>query len=494
MPDRLDELIAQERAKELSKPLYDFEKPPVWDEGGNKCSFHPNQLEAWEATERFVAVVAGARSGKTRAGAHLLLREIARTAVPGEPCYYLIVGPDTKILQPAAIPTFMALVGDAAVFRRQDLTISFTKEGCRRFFGFEGDVRIFIGYASDPDSLQAASYRAVWGDEAGQKDFLKASWEAIQLRTSFHKGRVFLTSTPYTVYGWLRDLVDSEPEREDLKVVRFKTTANPMFPQEEYDRIKREMPPWRAKMYLDGDFSIPEGAIYDCLDEGNEVDDFEIPDSWPRHLAMDFGQVNTAAVCAAESPDGTLYCYADYRTGGRSAQEHAAAISRKGLGSYRNENYSGEPEFATQVGGTWSEDEWRREYINAGLPISRPPIKGLEEGIDCVYRQVKSKKIKFFKEGCKRTLEDLKGYVRELDDRGEPTEKIYRKETRHLCDAVRYLCVLLRPAIKSEWSRIPEKEAVKPRTTDADKYALNKAIVEHENMGRTDSFGMVKAI
>src|SRR5512140_626244 len=51
--------------------------------------FHPGQLQAWNSTARFIAVLAGAQGGKTSFGPHWLLREIVRCG-PGD---YLIVTP-----------------------------------------------------------------------------------------------------------------------------------------------------------------------------------------------------------------------------------------------------------------------------------------------------------------------------------------------------------------------------------------------------------------
>ena len=499
---RLDQLIEQERALQTRTPVMDAESVPTWTEGGDDCTFHEGQIAAWNAKERFVLIVAGARSGKSKCGAHLLLREIQRTARPGETNTYLIVGPDVQILKRGPLLTFREIIkcdipGGDATYSTTDMCFNFTPDGCERWFGFRGQVKVFVGYAHKPESLQAATYRAVWADEAGQDAFVRESWEAINVRTSIHQGRIFVTTTPYTIDGWLMELITAyqNGETKDTFCIRFKSTANPKFSQAEYDRIQLTMPPWRAKMYLDGEFSIPEGAIYDCFSDENVIEDADflsgkdfIPDHWPRHLWMDFGQVNTCAVFAAEAQEdrlmggtlvrkGDLVGFADYLTGGRTAVEHAAAVSRKGLGLFRNPLSDNEHTFDAQVGGTWSEDEWRNDYIAAGLGIVRPPVKEIEVGIDRVYRQVRARTIKFFKEACKRTISDLKGYRRELDKRGEVSEKIFRKETHHFCDCVRYGCLFCRPVLGYE---PPEREKTPARKEDRAAFSTNAWILEQE--------------
>lgn len=444
---RLEELIEIERAKAYTRPLIDCEVVPIWEEGGQMRTLHKWQLVAWDSIKRFVVLLAGSRGGKTAVGARLLLREIQRTAVVGERNHYLIVGPTLELLKRAALPLFDELVSDLAEYKSTDKVYIFTPEGCRRLCGFAGDVRVYVGYATKAESLEAATYKGVWADECGQPDFLGDSWEAIQRRTSLHKARVFMTTTPYTITGWLREFVRQIVDglREDAELIQFKSIDNPMFEQSEYDRMMRELPKWKAKMFLEGEFSKPSGAIYDCFDDENIVEPFDIPDEWPRYVGIDFGQVNTAAVFLAESPDGTLYAFGDYLTGGRSGAEHASAMSRKGLGLYRGNDSTWEQVFKICVGGSWSEDDWRTDYITAGLPVARPPIREVEVGITRTYRQLKNKKLKVFNT-CKRLIEHLDGYSREVDDKGEPTEKIADKAKWHIADALRYIVAMLRPS------------------------------------------------
>ena len=49
-------------------------------DGGLQLDFHRGQWEAWDAKERFVAVLAGTQGGKTSFGPHWLYREIKAVA------------------------------------------------------------------------------------------------------------------------------------------------------------------------------------------------------------------------------------------------------------------------------------------------------------------------------------------------------------------------------------------------------------------------------
>ena len=451
MADTLDQLIARERAKVKTPPQVDLEKEPEWEEGGRKFTFHSFQMQAWNAVKRFVLMIAGHQSGKTVLGAYWLLREISRTVTPDGENHYLIVGPNIELLKKSAIPKFHKLVRDYAEFKKVDRCWVFTPKGCRALFGFEADVKVFVGYATKPESLEAATYKGVWADECGQQDFIKASWDALQRRTGKASARICLTTTPYTIEGWLKDLVDdAKAEKGDgaeCEFINFPTSANPEYPKENIERLKTVYSEHEFKLFVLGEFSTPQGAVYDCFTkERNVAEPFTIPDHWPRYLGMDFGSKNTAAVFLTEDPDDlTLYVYGSYHSGSRTHREHANEIKRKGLSLYAP-NGRNKTEFDVAVGGTWSEDEWRTDYIVAGLGIVRPPIKDLDVGIARVYRQLKTGRTKVFS-SCDKLISEIQSYRRETDKHGEVTEKIYKKETYHRLDGLRYIVSMIRASL-----------------------------------------------
>lgn len=319
----------------------------------------------------------------------------------------------------------------------------------------------------------------------GQPDFLKASWDALQRRAAVAGARIFLTTTPYTIEGWLKDLVDDvdSGKRQDCFYVSFPSTANPQFPKEEAERLKNEYSDHEYELFVLGKFSRPQGSVYDCFDKAkNVVEPFTIPEGWPRHLGMDFGTKNTAAVFVAEDPKtNDLYVYGGYHSGGRTHREHANEIKRKGLSLFTPSGLRESDSFDVSVGGTYSEDEWRTDYIVAGLPIARPPVKDLDVGIARVYRQIKTRRLKVFST-CENLIADILSYRRELDKHGEVSEKIYRKETYHRLDSLRYLIAMLRPSMglndAIETSFVTEQE--KETSTDP-QYSINKRILEEED-------------
>jgi hypothetical protein len=154
---------------------------------------------------------------------------------------------------------------------------------------------------------------AAWLDEAGQSKFRLGSWQTIQQRVSIHEGRIFITTTPYAMASWLKHKIvdpwqsekDKGREHPEIDLIRFSSAMNPVYPLQELEKAKRDLPAWKYRMNHEGEFERPAGMVYDCWEElRNACARFPVPPAWPRHAGLDFGGVNTAAVFLAEELDG----------------------------------------------------------------------------------------------------------------------------------------------------------------------------------------------
>lgn len=406
-----------------------------------RFNFHPGQYRAWRSRKRFVVVLAGTQGGKTSWGPIWLHREIQERGA-GD---YLVVAPTFPLLEIKLLPEFRRLferqIGLGVYHASSPRRFVVSPEGEWLLWGAPQDrpTTVWFGYADDPESLESATAKAAWLDEAGQRRFKRGSWEAIQRRLSLNQGRALVTTTPYDL-GWLKQALWDPWQRERaagrdhplIDVVRFDSTENPAFPREEFERARAELPAWKFDLFYRAIFTRPAGLIYDAFLDGHVVPRFAPPAHWPRYLGLDFGGVNTAGVFYAGELDekgaetGRLFAYREYLAGGRSAREHAAAL------------LAGEPRVPTCVGGARSEGQWRREFRDGGLPVREPDQPDVEVGIDRVYGAHRRGEILVF-DDLHRYLEQKRTYSRVVGPDGGPTEKIEDKETFHLMDAERYV-------------------------------------------------------
>lgn len=414
---------------------------------GLRWNLHAGQRRAMQSQKRQILALAGWQSGKTVIGPPWLHREIAHCG-PGD---YLVASPTYPLMMKKVLPEFLRLfrqllrLGEFVGGSKNIFT--FSEDGCQRTWGSVPDipVQVFFGHAADPDSLESATVKAAWLDEAGQKGFRVASYETIMGRLSIHQGRVLITSRPYDL-GWMKQLL-YDPWRQagenhpDIDVINFRSIDNPAFPREEYERARRTLPPWKFRMAYDGLFTRPAGLIYDNFDDAtHKIKRFPIPPNWPRYLGLDFGGVNTAGIFFAAEQDGTrptgrYIAYREYKAGGRTAVEHCYHLRQ------------GEPRFQIAAGGSKSEGQWRTEFARGGIHAGQrvegisllsPAVPDVEVGIQRVYALHAEGKILVF-DDLHGYLEQKATYSRELDDAGEPTEGIADKETFHFLDAERYI-------------------------------------------------------
>lgn len=417
------------------------------DDGTLRLFFHQGQQRAWDSYRRFIFILAGTQGGKTSFGPWWLWREIYDSESGKGAGDYLAVTASYDLFKLKMLPEMRRVFEDVMNVGRYwagDQVIELADPKTRKFGARNASDannmwgRIILRSASAQGGLESATAKAAWLDECGQDEFTLETWEAVRRRLSLSQGRVLGTTTLYN-RGWLKSKVyDSwHAGHGDYQVIQFPSYVNPSFPREEFDSATEDMQSWKVNMFYLGEFDRPAGMIYDCFDETTHcIPRFAIPDHWRRYVGMDFGGVNTAAVFFAEErvPDperpgqlmSRFYGYQEYKAGQRTAAEHKESMLEE------------EEQIPTVVGGAKSEGQWRDEFAAAGLPVREPEISDVEVGIDRVYGALKRGQVFFF-DDLDGVIDEFGTYSRELDDMGEPTEKIKNKNAFHFLDAIRYI-------------------------------------------------------
>jgi hypothetical protein len=414
--------------------------------------FHPGQWRAWQSEARYIVVLAGTQSGKSVFGPHWLLREIHDKG-PGD---YMIVTPTFPLLELKVLVEFKRLFIDhqrlggyvANPVRR----FVFSEEGMRAVHGgyTRGDpkTQIFFGYAENPDSLESATLKGIWCDEAGQDAFKLGSYEALRRRGSIHRARFLFTTTIYNM-GWMKsELYDAWlAGKPDIDVIQFDSTENPAFPAEEYEERRATMPGWKFDMMYRGLYTRPAGLIYDCFDARRHVvPPPDIPDDWERVAGVDFGENNTAAVLIALDPaNDRAVIYREYHPGAderrRTNEQHIGQLTQ---GMPRDA--TGRPLRLRAWGGAHGEKGWRDAFSAAGLPVMEPLPGDVEVQLNRVYAALVRDEL-FVSRDCPATIAQFQSYSRVVDDEGEATAEIRDKAKYHLLDAVRYAVSQVKPGL-----------------------------------------------
>ncbi len=404
----------------------DFESAPAW--------FHGGQMAAWEREEDTVLLLCGTQSGKTVFQPWWMLREMQRRG-PGD---YGAASPTFKLMYRKLLPEYRRVFLSLGLGRFIESPIprfEFSEAGLMKVFGRADEPCVLhFCHASNSDSLESMTLRGFASDECGQRGFAATSFEAIDRRLAISGGRHLMGSTPYD-WGYLKAQVYDRWLAGDssIAVINFSSLMNPAFPASRYERARSRMPKWRFEMMYDGKFTKPAGMIYDCFDRSTCcVPRFPIPPTWRRYVGLDFGVVNTAAVFAAYDPGLDRYVvYRTYLKGQIPVSGAEGHVSNLLLGE------AGPP---LCFGGAWSEDDWRADFLSAGLSVLRPPVRDVEAGIQSVYSLLKTGRLVFF-DDLERLISEVLVYSREVNEQGEPLLAIADKHSFHRADALRYLCV-----------------------------------------------------
>lgn len=424
-------------------------------DGGLRLNLHYGQVKAWNSIKRIVAIISGTQGGKTSFMPSWLLREI-KTCGSGA---YLYATPTFALLDKKALPEFLEVFekkGKLGKFSGTKMKFVFSEAGMRYIHGANSQdtfdhydpanpTTVYFGYASKSDSLESMTCKAAVLDEAGQEDFKLDSWFAILRRLSIHQGRILIGTTPYN-FGWLYTQIYQRwlAGDDDIEVVNFPSTANPLFPMAELERARRTMPDWKFKMFYYGQFTKPAGLIYDIFDHDTHViKPFDIPQNWMRFGAIDFGGMNKAATFYAEEPNtGVAYMFDEYFPHQyKPLRDHVVDMSTGKTNLHVNINKNQVTYKDTDwmfVAGTTGERQWRIEMAQYGLHAAPSFVREVELGIDKGYSMLKRKKIRIF-DTCVQTINEFNTYSRLTNADGEIIPNtIENKSTFHLLDSYRY--------------------------------------------------------
>jgi hypothetical protein len=399
-------------------------------------------------------MLSGTQSGKTALGPIWLLNEIKNKG-PGD---YLAITASFPLLNLKMLPEFRRLF-------EHTLHLGEWRETAKCFYFKDGKTRVIFGSATNAESLESATAKAAWLDEAGQDQFRLESWEAILRRLALHQGRALITTTPYNL-GWLKNQVYDRwrDGDEDYAVVQFASTENPAFPLAEMERAKASLPEYRYRMFYCGEFSRPAGLIYEdftdcCREEGGHlVKPFALPAEWPRYVGVDFGGANTAVLYLAHDPAANVYyLYRESLEGSLTTREHVARVKS----DLEGVNACG------GWGGSQSETQWRRDWQAEGITLQRPLVADVEIGIDRVIGFFKTRRLFVF-DSLAGLRDELGSYRRKVDDSGQPTNDIADKASFHRADSLRYLAIGLTGHATWDESDFERFEQLRNGTADID--------------------------
>jgi phage terminase large subunit len=300
-----------------------------------------------------------------------------------------------------------------------------------------GSAHVYCRSAEHPDRLRGPNLSWGWIEEAAM---CKAdTWKVLLGRLRVGEGKAWITTTPRG-FNWVySNFVESHDKNYEL--ITTKTTENFHLPEVYIDSLKDSYTGAFAKQEIDGEFVQFEGLVYDEFSIGGHCcDSFNIPDSWPRFRAIDFGFNNPFGCLWAAVHDDIMYVYDEYYETKQLLKYHAEMI--KSRDKYNDGEIEMERRYVLTVADHDAQDnaELRHHGINtvnakkdvmAGIQKVKARLKALANG--------KPRLVVF--NNCKHLISEFQHYRwhEAKEGRNEKEEPV--KEYDHLMDSLRYMCM-----------------------------------------------------
>lgn len=381
--------------------------------GGYETVLHlTGQYPKWWEGRRFETAVDWWCAGDTKE----TVRDIVQLKLLGpESAYGTGLIPGDDLLQVVRRPN-----GNGAV----DYCLVRSKWGVSRL-GFKS-------YDQGREAFQGTEKHGIWLDEESNEAIRSEC--AMRLMTT--NGLLIETFTPLRgltpiVLTYMGDEGKVPDGRVAINGLRALVMAGwddvPHLTQDQKERLADEGPVHQRAARSKGVPSIGIGAIYPIDEEEILVDDFDLPNHWPRGYGLDVGWNRTAGIWGAHDRESDIvYLYSEHYQGQEEPSTHVAAINARGKWM------AGAIDPASRGRSQLDGQQLLVTYRGFGLELIEAD-NSRESGLYEVYQRLATGRLKVF-----RSLSNWRREYRiyRRDEHG----KVVKKDD-HLMDATRYLVV-----------------------------------------------------
>ena len=413
-------------------------------------TLYPKQIEFCKAKNKYICY-GGARGGGK---SHISRIKMCLLALNYPGIQILILRRTLKELRENHVMQLQKLLKGIAIYKDT------TKE-----FVFPNGSRIVLGYCdAEKDVLQyqGQAYEVITMEEATM--FTEFQFQSLtesnrmsgNMKTDFVP-RMYFTCNPGGVgHQWVKRLFIDKDYRgsenpEDYLFIPSNVYENKYLMEHDpnYVRVLENLPEDRKQAMLYGNWDIFDGQFFPEFDRNiHVIEPFDIPDSWNKYIALDYGLDMFAVIFVAVDTKGKAYVYNEIHKSNLIVSE-----ARQILKSYmRNKEYKeiyAPPDLWNRNRDTGKST--MEMFLEGGISFSKAS-NNREAGWLAVKEWIKKKKTRHEQTGEEITTTNLyifsncKNLIRCLpqlqhDEKNPNDVATEPHEITHITDALRYFCV-----------------------------------------------------
>jgi PBSX family phage terminase large subunit len=424
----------------------------------------PGQDRIFLSKARFIFASAGQRGGKTKAGCYWANINMNIPGTNGMICANTIDQLNQSVLD----KFFSEFPQLKRYWVKRDKMLS-----------LPNGSKVYFRSLDNPEMIRGLNLHWIWPDEIDGQNY--NTWKILEGRVANTKGRILGTSSIYRK-SFVHEMYKRFKDDPDYEFITWESVANPSFPPEEYERLKRTWDPIDFAREFGGQFSFATGQVYP-LDERFIID--KLQKTWidksgeERELkvidyiyGLDYG-INDPNVITVNAfcSDGNWYIIDEYYEPNLSIQQINHWLD------YFITKYKRRPYATCQdpAGGVA-----RNSLINECRP--QDAVKDIIGRVKLIRNLIYQGKI-FVLKNCVNTRREFEYHMFDLKNPEMPEDK-----NNHCLDSFGY-------AIHTTWDQIQGKAKVQAKEEELIPFWQNKKeLYKQLESGDNDNIGFKREV
>lgn len=398
----------------------------------------PKQSEILQNTNaRLNFLVGSVRSGKTFVSLMRWLQYIQRCPEGN----LIMVGRTASTIKRNIIDELCNFVGAEAKY--------FVGKGELNLWG----KRIYLVGCSDEraeQKIRGSTFAGAYVDEATL--IPESFWSMLMSRLSIPNAKLFATTNPDSPFHYLKtDYLDRIKDENHVKVFQFNLNDNPSLDEDFKRNLMLEYRGLWYKRYIEGEWCLAEGTIYDFFDERIHITDLEPGNARYYIVGVDYGTTNPCAfVLLGYNPEifPNIWVEDEYYY---DSKEHNRQKTDSEYADDLKKFISGKYVKAIIIDP--SAASFKAECINRGIDNIVDADNDVLNGIRTVSNFLSNGTLKVCRK-CKSLIKEMYTYVwdEKSVERGEDKPK---KQNDHCLDGLRYsIFTYFRPMYEGDFKEM----------------------------------------